>query len=177
MRLGKKILGLFAGIMCLGALASCTKGGSETTPTKEEPAIEKVYVSHSCGDNESPEWKEYTLENLNSCKLTNTKLIGGGIVISFQAKKELKVKSISVSFNNILNSENITNVSATSRIYTSKDSHRSFFNDYTSQQHISLTEDTKISLNDTVEQGKYYNFLIYKGGEWSNVRIDYEEVK
>ena len=123
MRLGKKILGLFAGIMCLGALASCTNGGSETTPTKEEPVIEKVYVSHSCGDNESPEWKEYTLENLNTCKLTNTKLIGGGIVISFQAKKELKVKSISVSFNNILNSEKITHVSATSRIYTSKDSH------------------------------------------------------
>ena len=44
MRLGKKILGLFAGIMCLGALASCTKGGSETTP-KEEKLYEKIEYS------------------------------------------------------------------------------------------------------------------------------------
>ena len=44
MRLGKKILGLFAGIMCLGALASCTKGGSETTP-KEDKLYEKIEYS------------------------------------------------------------------------------------------------------------------------------------
>ncbi len=44
MRLGKKILGVFAGIMCLGALASCSKGGSETTP-KEEKLYDKLEYS------------------------------------------------------------------------------------------------------------------------------------
>lgn len=44
MRLGKKILGVFAGIMCLGALASCSKGGSETTP-KEEKLYDKIEYS------------------------------------------------------------------------------------------------------------------------------------
>lgn len=177
MRLGKKILGLFAGIMCLGALASCSKGGSETTPTKEEPVIEKVYVAEPYSYPASPEWKEYTLENLNSCKLTNTKLIGGGIVISFQAKKELKVKSISVSFNNVLNASDTTRIIANSLISKSKTADDMDLNEFTSQQLITVTTDNKIVLNETVELGKYYNFLIGIGGEWSNIRIDYEEVK
>ena len=46
MRLGKRILGLLAGIMCFGALASCNKG-NEPTNTEEKATIETVYYCNS----------------------------------------------------------------------------------------------------------------------------------
>ena len=60
MRLRKRILGIFAGIMCLGALASCTKSGESTT--KEEKLYDKLEYSgwvssNPNGDDNAPSTK------------------------------------------------------------------------------------------------------------------------
>lgn len=180
MRLGKRILGLFAGIMCLGALASCTKGGSETTPKEEKPAIETIYVARSTTEEEGS-FSEYTLDTLSTAKV-DTQRNAGGIVVCFKPSKDIKVKSFSFSFNNVYNNENLEQSMVRTYLSKNKTTDSSIIMDvekgaikYDNQ--VTISSDFTITIGEKISTDKYFHFIIYEGGEWSNVRIDYEEVK
>lgn len=172
MRLGKRILGLLAGIMCFGALASCQK---EKDP--EKPVIETIYVANATTQDENS-WKEYTLENLNEAKVLVDN--GTGIVICFKPNKDIKVVSISMSFDNV---KNLTNLDqATIRTYrdTKKTNDRVNLLDekkgskvYDNQ--VTLSSNFTVTLNEEVTTDKYFHFTIYEGGDWSNIRLNYTE--
>lgn len=172
MRLGKRILGLLAGIMCFGALASCQKENES-----EKPVIETVYVANSATQEEKP-WKEYTLENLSEAKVLADK--GYGIVICFKPNKDIKVVSISMSFDNI---KNLTNLDET-LIRTYKDTKKT--NDTVNlwdekkgskvyDNQVTLSSDFTVTLNEEVTPDEYFHFTIYEGGDWSNIRLNYTE--
>ena len=94
MRLGKKILGVFAGIMCLGALASCSKGGSEATP-KEEKLYDKLeYSGYTMGieDEAVPVKKTATSEEEVTYKSKRE------FFIWFQTNMKVNITSIDVTF-------------------------------------------------------------------------------
>lgn len=93
MRLGKKILGVFAGIMCLGALASCSKGGSETTP-KEEKLYDKLeYSGYTYYEDESvPVKKTATSEEEVTYKSKRE------FFIWFKTNMKVNIISIDVTF-------------------------------------------------------------------------------
>ena len=180
MRLGKRILGLFAGIMCLGALASCSKGGSETTPKEEKPAIETIYVASATTEEEG-KWSEYTLDTISTATV-DTKRNAGGIVVCFKPTKNIKIKSFSLSFNNKYNNENLEQNSVRTYLAKNKTTDSTkIMNlekgaiEYDDQ--VTISSDFTITIGETISTDKYFHFIIYEGGEWSNVRIDYEEVK
>lgn len=172
MRLGKRILGLLAGIMCFGALASCQK---EKEP--EKPVIETVYVANSATQRENS-WKEYTLDNLNEAKVLAEN--GTGIVICFKPNKDIKVVSISMSFDNV---KNLTNLDET-LIRTYRDTKKT--NDRVNlwdekkgskvyDNQVALSSDFTVTLNEEVTPDEYFHFTIYEGGDWSNIRLNYTE--
>ena len=94
MRLGKRILGVFAGIMCLGALVSCSKGGSETTP-KEEKLYDKLeYSGYTMGkeDEAVPVKKTATSEEEVTYKSKRE------FFIWFKTNMKVNIISIDVTF-------------------------------------------------------------------------------
>lgn len=94
MRLGKKILGLFAGIMCLGALASCSKGGSETTP-KEEKLYDKIEYS---GDRDNdPYVDSYPRTRSATSEAEINYASRDGFFVWFKSKMSVKIVSIDLT--------------------------------------------------------------------------------
>ena len=174
MRLGKRILGLLAGIMCFGALASCNSG-------TKKGAIEKVYMFLGEGD---PVYKEYTVETMNQAKggtYAGDKYDLGKAYVVVCPTKDVTIKSVTYHFENT--QKYTTERLANSKYFTAiLDKKASTYNEAFQHQTkeavaIDLNQsDFTITLNKTAPAGKYFHIIISEGGEWSNISLTYEEI-
>lgn len=96
MRIGKKILGAILGLACIGALASCTSGGSETTP-KEEKLYDKLEYSGWRGSNPSEDENAPITKTATSESEINYSS-KREFILWFKTNLSVKIISIDVTF-------------------------------------------------------------------------------
>ena len=201
MRLGKKILGVFAGIMCLGALASCSKGGSETTP-KEEKLYDKLeYSGYTRGkeDEAVPVKKTATSEEevtYNSKReffvwfKTNMSVEITSIDVTFTYKNEdysptdpesdwgSKITYITYIINpttdSLVNEDNLSIFNYRESLETKSKEQKTL----TNQPHIEKNTPYSFNypINREIEKGNYFVFrLKIDEATFSNLKINYEK--
>lgn len=173
MRFGKKILGLLAGIMCLGALASCNSGA-------KKGAIEKVYMYLGSGD---PVYTEYTVETMNQAKggtYEGDEIDIGEAYIVVCPTKDVTIKSVTYHFKNTqkYDTERLKNSTYFTAILDKKATKYNEAYQSKTKEAVSIDlnqSDFTITLNKTAPAGKYFHIIISEGGEWSNISLTYEE--
>lgn len=172
MRLGKKILGLLAGIMCFGALASCNKG-TEPTNTNEKATIETIYYCDSKVENEGT-FSELAYTELSSKTFSDKYKY---FTIAFKPNKEVVVKSITTT---ITGEADYTErkVPAYSNVLEKRTGDRAKLTDGGTRYEC-LGNSLSYTLNVTVTTDKYFEFVFFTpdAQSFSNVKITFEEVK
>ena len=175
MRIGKKILGIIGSLMCIGIFTSCTK--------TEVKGIDKIFVSMDYGYAGDPKWEEISLEELSSQKNEDSDKYGVAyIYIGFKANKGILINSITYTFNNThnYNSESLQNSHL--RWLNSEEGLETSFNNMaqnpkTQEINVDLnTSPITVEINTCVDTGVYFQCVISKGGEWSNISIDWREL-
>ena len=172
MRLGKRILGLFAGIMCFGALASCNKG-NEPTNTEEKAPIETVYYCDSRKGNEAS-FSEVAYSELSNKEFTDKYWY---FTIAFKPNKEVVVKGISATISGGVEGYEGKPVSAYSNVLENRSGEAGKI--LAGERYESLGNSLSYTLNVTVSTDKYFEFVVLTGDKqsFSNVKITFEEVK
>ena len=171
MRIGKKILGILGSIMCIGIFTSCTK--------TEVKGIDKISISMDRG---TPSWEEISLDDLSTKNSGTAKDYPTYIFIGFKANKPILINSITYTFNNTknLDKEKLTNTHlyyldvATSLDTSYNDITQ---NPKTKEVKVDLsTSPITVELNTGLDTGEYFECVINKSGEWSNISIDWREL-
>lgn len=172
MRLGKKILGLLAGIMCFGALASCNKG-NEPTNTEEKATIETIYYCDAGTDKEAS-FSEVAYSELSNKKFTDKYWY---FTIAFKPNKEVVVKGITATISGGEEGYEGKTVSAYSNVVEKRTGNRAKIT--AGERYESLGNSLSYTLNVTVTTDKYFEFMFCTGDNqsFSNVKITFEEVK
>lgn len=172
MRIGKKILGIIGSLMCIGIFTSCTK--------TEVKGIDKISISMDTVD---PKWEEISLEDLSSKKNQDSNKNGVSyIYIGIKANKGILINSITYTFNNTHNYESESLQNSHLRWLNSEDGLETSFNNIaqnpkTQEINVDLnTSPITIEINTCVDTGVYFQCVINKGGEWSNISIDWREL-
>lgn len=172
MRLGKKILGLLAGIMCFGALASCNKG-TEPTNTEEKATIETVYYCN--GKNEG----EVGFSEVAYSELVNKEFTDkyNFFTIAFKPNKEVVVKGITATISGGVEGYEGKTVVAYSNVLETRSGDAGKIR--AGERYESLGNELSYALNVTVSTDKYFEFVFLTGDtqSFSNVKITFEEVK
>lgn len=171
MRLGKRILGLLAGIMCFGALASCNKG-NEPQPTENKATIETVYYCNSKMESEGT-FSEVAYSSL----ATSTFEKYTSFTIAFNPNKEVKVTSVTATINGGEEGYEGKKVSAYSNVVEKRTGDKSKITPGT--RYEALGNSLSYTLDVTVSTDKYFEFMILTGDAqtFSNVKITFEEIK
>lgn len=171
MRLGKKILGLLAGIMCFGALASCNKG-TEPTNTEEKATIETIYYCDSRNDKEVS-FSEVAYNSLTTTTFENYT----SFTIAFKPNKEVKVTSVTATISGGEEGYEGKTVYAYSNVLEKRTGNKAKLTP--GIEYNSLGNSLSYTLNVTVSTDKYFEFLFLTSDKqsFSNVKITFEEVK
>ena len=171
MRLGKRILGFLAGIMCLGALASCNKG-TEPTNTEEKATIETIYYCDA-GNGKEASFSEVAYSSLATSTFESYK----SFTIAFKPNKEVLVKGITATISGGEEGYEGKTVSAYSNVLESRTGDKAKI--ATGERYESLGNSLSYALNVTVTTDKYFEFVVLTGDKqsFSNVKITFEEVK
>lgn len=171
MRLGKRILGLLAGIMCFGALASCNKG-NEPQPTENKSTIETIYYCDSRNDKEVS-FSEVAYNSLTTTTFENYT----SFTIAFKPNKEVKVTSVTATISGGQEGYEEKKVSAYSNVVEKRTGDKAKITPGT--RYECLGNSLSFTIDVTVSTDKYFEFMILTGDAqtFSNVKITFEEVK
>ena len=173
MRLGKRILGLLAGIMCFGALASCNKG-NEPTNTEEKATIETIYYCDSKVEKEGT-FSELAYTELSSKTFSDKYKY---FTIAFKPNKEVVVKGITATMSNGDYNYEGEKVPAYSNVLERRTGDRAKLTDGGTRYEC-LGNSLSYTLDVTVTTDKYFEFVFFTpdAQSFSNVKITFEEVK
>lgn len=174
MRLGKRILGLLAGIMCFGALASCNKG-NEPQPTENKATIETIYYCDA-GNGKEASFSEVAYSELSKKEFTDKYWY---FTIAFKPNKEVVVKGISATISGGVEGYEGKTVVAYSNVLEKRSGNNTNIIDNNGIKYESLGNNLSYTLNVTVSTDKYFEFIFLTGDNqsFSNVKITFEEVK
>ncbi len=172
MRIVKKVLGIGLGLMVIMSLGSC-KGEPE-----EIKAIDNYQISMGTYQTN---WETVGLDEIST---KTSKDIEGitYIFVGFKANKIVKLNSITYTFNNTKNydSERLADTSFFYLIGTEelvKESNDITQHESKNKQTVDLnTSPLTIEIGKAVGPGETFQCVIAKGGEWSNISIDWKEL-
>ena len=199
MRLGKRILGIFAGIMCLGALASCTKGGSEST-TKEEI---KLYdeINYSGDRDNDPYDDSFPATRTSTSEEKINYASKDGFFVWFKSKISAKITSIDLTITykqgdwcpegeynanyytyiinpaseSLVTEYNIPVFNCQDYLLTHPSSSKSSSTYPAPERNIPYS--SNYAINRTVEKENYFIFYLHiSDGTFSNLKINYEKI-
>lgn len=164
MRLSKKILGILAGIMCIGALASC-----QTGKEAENPAIETVYMKK--GNHIAKNRTEY--DETPYKELASFEKLLDGIYLSFKPKYDIYIHTISIDVEG--STDNLALYSCGSSSSLTDEYGKGIGYDFMDE--INLKKSNKIIIEKKYSSSDYFYFAMDDYCQYSNIQIDYSKEK